>query len=141
MANITFTSNLGHFLSELPGVKERALEIIGGKVESYAKELCPVGTEESTGIQGYRGGTLRNSIAHTVNDDTAIIGSNVEYAPYVELGTGPYYQPPPGWIDNSAPRGSGIGHGFVHARPYLRPAVLDHRDEYQEIAKRELKDG
>lgn len=141
MADINFTSNLPHFLDALGPARERALEIIGGKVESYAKELCPVGTEESTGIKGYRGGTLRNSITHTVEGNTMIAGSNTIYAPYVELGTGPFYEPPPGWIDNEAPRGKGIGKSFVHARPYLRPAVLDHKDEYKEIAKRELKDG
>ena len=62
------------------------------KAGKYAKALCPVGTPESTGKKGYRGGTLRNSI--TFNVDTGgensyvEIGSNVEYAPYQELGTG-----------------------------------------------------
>lgn len=141
MSDINFTSNLPHFLDALGEARERALEIVGGKVESYAKRLCPVGTEESTGIKGYRGGTLRNSITHTVEGRTMIAGSNVVYAPYVELGTGPNYQPPPQWMENNAPRGRGIGHGFVHARPYLRPAVENHLDEYRDIIKRELENG
>lgn len=81
VSDINFTSNLPHFLDALGEARERALEIVGGKVESYAKRLCPVGTEESTGIKGYRGGTLRNSITHTVDGRTMIAGSNVEYAP------------------------------------------------------------
>jgi phage gpG-like protein len=65
---------------------ESALEKIGIKAHEYAVKRCPVGTEETTGIKGYRGGTLRNSITYQVESDSGgsgkvIIGSNVEYAP------------------------------------------------------------
>ena len=46
-------------------------------VENEAKRLCPVDT-----------GDLRNSITHEVNDGVGIVGTNKEYAPYVEYGTG-----------------------------------------------------
>ena len=46
-------------------------------VENEAKRLCPVDT-----------GDLRNSITHEVDDDVGIVGTNKEYAPYVEYGTG-----------------------------------------------------
>jgi len=46
-------------------------------VENNAKKNCPVDT-----------GELRRSITHEVNGDTGIVGSNLEYAPYVEYGTG-----------------------------------------------------
>lgn len=138
MSDINFTSNLPRFLDALGPARERALEIIGGKVESYAKELCPVGTEESTGIKGYRGGTLRNSITHQVNDERVTIGSAVHYAPYVELGTGKDYSPPPEWITNNAERGAGISSRSVKPRPYLRPAVEEHVTEYENIIKNEL---
>ncbi len=46
-------------------------------VERDAKLLCPVDT-----------GTLRRSITHKfVSKREAIVGTNVEYAPHVELGT------------------------------------------------------
>lgn len=50
----------------------RALEICGGKAETYAKKLCPVDT-----------GRLRSSITHQLASDGAsvVVGSNVEYAP------------------------------------------------------------
>ena len=52
---------------------KRALEMIGLQCEGYAKLKCPVDT-----------GQLRNSLTHTQeNDTTEMIGSNVEYAPYV----------------------------------------------------------
>ena len=79
--NVQVIDNSAKALAELSRAKERALETIGLKAEGYAKRLCPVGTVESTGIKGYLGGTLRNSITHTVNGDVLSVGSNVEYAP------------------------------------------------------------
>ena len=46
-------------------------------VENSAKEKAPVNT-----------GNLRNSMTHDVEGDTGIIGTNLEYAPYVHEGTG-----------------------------------------------------
>ena len=120
----------------------RALTMIGIKAEKYAKALCPVGTVESTGKRGYRGGTLRNSITFEVDFDgeggVLGVGSNVEYAPYVELGTGSYFTAPPEWETFESTKGSGSGHGYVHARPYLRPAIENHLSEYAKIIENEL---
>ena len=131
--------NTKEILNSLEDHITRALTKIGIKAEKYAKARCPVGTPESTGIQGYRGGTLRNSITFEVEDDTVAIGSNVEYAPYVELGTGPFFEAPPEWEQFGTTKGSGGGSGYVHARPYLRPAIEDHLDEYVKIIESELK--
>lgn len=50
------------------------------QVDNAAKQLCPVDT-----------GRLRSSITNEIGQDgdglMATIGTNVEYAPYVELGT------------------------------------------------------
>lgn len=138
---VDITDNTGEVKDAAQKAIERALERIGGKVERYAKALCPVGTEESTGIKGYMGGTLKNSITHTENETTTTIGTNVFYAPYVELGTGPHYTPPPEWMESNAERGKGIGKGFVHPRPFLRPAMADHLDEYRQVIENELKNA
>lgn len=138
MLAVQFIDNSAKFLSELENVREKILETIGQKAEGYAKKLCPVGTPESTGIAGYRGGTLRNSITHRVQKDVLFVGSDVEYAPYVELGTGPHFEPPPEWEKFTTEKGSGVGNAYVKPRPYIRPAIEDHRDEYESIAKREL---
>ena len=136
---VIFEDNSAAFLSELEVVGNKILEEIGLKAETYAKRLCPVGTAESTGIEGYRGGTLRDSITHAVSGKVLSVGSNVEYAPYVELGTGPNFKPPPEWMENGAPRGKGIGGSFVKPRPYIRPAIENHKGEYEELARRELE--
>lgn len=72
MATVDITDNSDQFLKALEQAKARALEIIGGKVESYAKGIVPVDT-----------GALRNSITHRVDSDggTVVIGSNIQYAP------------------------------------------------------------
>lgn len=132
-------NNIPEVLEALKGATEKALTEVGIKAEKYAKALCPVGTPESTGKKGYRGGTLRNSITFVVEGDELTIGSNVEYAPYVELGTGPYFNTPPEWLQYVTEKGSGEGHGYVRPRPYLRPAIEDHLDEYKRIMQNELK--
>ena len=84
---------------------ERALEKVGLTAERYAKLACPVDT-----------GRLRNSISHTHDKNTAYIGTNVEYAPYVEMGT-----------------------KNTKAQPYLKPAIADHIQEYKNTIEQELK--
>ena len=116
MADVTFTSHKEEAMKAVSEAMARALEICGGKAETYAKELAPVGTPESTGIPGYHGGTLRNSITHEQLDEkTEIIASAVKYAPYVEFGT---YK--------------------MKARPFMRPAAENHRQEYSQVIEREL---
>ena len=140
MADIEIKENhTDEVLKALDEATPKILEMIGIKAEKYAKALCPVGTVESTGKKGYRGGTLRNSITHSIDDDTLSVGSNVEYAPYVELGTGPNFTPPPEWESFDTPKGSGIGHGYVKPRPYLRPAIEEHLSEYADMIEKELK--
>lgn len=120
----------------------RALEIIGGKIEGYAKKICPKDT-----------GNLQNSITHRVNGDTVEAGTATEYAPYIELGTGKHYSPPPEWMEAHGKRGRGRDKWFYkdengqwhigypqRARPFLRPAVENHRSEYANIIKKEFQD-
>lgn len=61
-------------------------------------------------------GRLRNSISHTVDGEAAYIGTNVEYAPYVELGA--------------------RGRKGVHM---LQKAATEHTDEYKRIMEDAMK--
>jgi hypothetical protein len=70
--DVTITNNADKFRDELPKRIEQALIAIGLTAETYAKRDCPVDT-----------GRLRNSISHTYDEDSAYIGSNVEYAAFV----------------------------------------------------------
>lgn len=106
-----------------------ALAKCGFTAEDYAKKLCPVVT-----------GNLHNSITHEVVDDehAVYIGTNNEYAAYVELGTGKYAEGgggrPTPWVYQDE---QGKWH-YTHGRkpkPYLKPAVADHKDKYREIIK------
>lgn len=146
MADITITKdNTFKVLDELNGSSEKIMEMIGIKVEKYAKELCPVGTVKSTGIKGYRGGTLRNSITHQtqVTDKGAgvFIGSNVEYAPFVELGTlGGFEGLPPEWESFEVPPSKGKAKGKgIRAKHFLRDAIQEHIPEYKALIESELK--
>lgn len=104
---VVFESHLGEFQEALESQIEQALIAIGMTAETYAKENCPVDT-----------GRLRNSITHEVEmgDKSAIIGTNVEYAAFVELGT-----------------------SKMKARPYLRPAAESHSEEYKALVEAALK--
>lgn len=100
-----------------------ALEEIGALAEGYAREAArfPGGT-----------GRLSGSIVHAVEGDVVTVGSAVPYAPYVELGTGSLYEPPPEWLENNGARGRGDRPG-VAARPFLRPAMEGHLEEYRGV--------
>ena len=71
----SYKDNTEEVLSAMKKAVERGLEAIGLAAEGHAKKETPVDT-----------GRLRNSISHAVEDKAAYIGTNVEYAPYVELG-------------------------------------------------------
>ena len=132
---VEFTDNSGKILDEFRDATLRALEKCGLTAEAYAKKLCPVDT-----------GSLRNSISHTVDDGepAAYVGTNSEYAPYVELGTGIYAEGgggrPTPWVYQDAKGDWHMTHG-QRAQPYLKPAVADHAQQYRDIIEGELKNG
>lgn len=111
----------------------RALERCGMEAEGYAKDLVPVDT-----------GRLRNSISHKVDDGEAAvyIGTNVSYAPYVELATGIYAEGgrPTPWVYQDE-NGNWHWTRGNPAQPFLKPAVADHAQTYRNIIEDELKNG
>lgn len=110
---ISITDNSGEILKELQDKIPTVLEAWGLQGERNAKKLCPVDT-----------GRLRNSITHAPvpNENAEAIGTNISYAAPVETG-------------HILPNG-----GYVAPKPFLKPAVEDHIDEYKAIAKRYLSE-
>lgn len=104
---------------------ERGLEACGIKAVDHAVELCPKKTSH-----------LANSISYKIVNDTDVyIGTNVEYAPYVEFGTGIYSTEGGRQTPWSYKDGEGNWH-FTHGQkpqPYLKPAVAKYGDEYRSI--------
>lgn len=133
MSNFNFISYKKQLDAALEKQTNNALEICGGKAESYAKENCPVDT-----------GHLRNSISHKVDkqNKVAYIGSNVEYAPFVEFGTGQFYNGgvggrQSGWTYTK--KGEAKNTIGMRGREFLKRAIVEHRDEYRKILKDALK--
>lgn len=107
--DIEVADNSDTVVKDIDSAISMALEEIGMLAEGYAKRACPVDT-----------GRLRNSITHQVESDerSVYIGTNVEYAPHVELGT-----------------------RHQQAQPFLRPAATEHGSTYRSILKRNLEEG
>lgn len=130
---IDFQNNTGMVLEEFRTACLRALERCGSQGEGYAKDLCPVDT-----------GRLRNDISHGVDTDelSVQIGTNVEYAPYVELGTGKYAEGgrPTPWVYQDD-KGNWHWTEGNPAQPFLKPAVADHAQTYRNIIEDEMKNG
>ena len=103
MADIKFTSNVNDILRRMEKGKRNALTAIGSSAETHTKDNITADDLIDTG-------RLRNSISHAVDGEAAYIGTNVEYAPYLELGT-----------------------KKITAHHYLKRAVTEHKGEYKSL--------
>ncbi|GGA31738.1 HK97-gp10 family putative phage morphogenesis protein [Psychrobacillus lasiicapitis] len=104
-------------------------------VQGDAKELAPVAEID--------GGLLRGSIQAKVTekngDITGKVSTNVEYAAYVEFGTGQRGEgspSPPKSPENLNYRQDWAG---MDAQPYLYPALNQNKERVKAIVKDELK--
>lgn len=137
MGNTTIIDHTKEAIEAKDEAVERALEIIGGLMERYAKQNCPVDT-----------GLLRNSITHAVDGKpmavseyydngkeqqgfyegemppeeggkrSVVVGTNVVYAPIIEF-------------NEKMKHVSGRAH-------FIRDSVATHIAEYKKILEREL---
>lgn len=97
---------------------------------SSALEKACIGVEGSAKRRApARTGNLRNSITHVVKMEemTGYIGTNVPYAPYVEIGTGIYSSMGDGrqtpWVYVDPETGDKVFTHGSHPHPYLKPAM------------------
>ena len=109
MSKVVIESHLGEVINELNSRVPVILEALGIEAEGNAvTEITDLGAVDT--------GRLRGSISHATDDTSAYIGTNVEYGPYVELGT-----------------------RKMAARPFLRNAVANYTDDYKRIVEEGLK--
>lgn len=83
---------------------------------------------------------LRNSIDHHVDEDELVgyVGTNVDYAIYVEFGTGEFAENgngrKGGWVYQD-PSGEWFFTWGQEPQPYLRPAFRKNRSAIESLAK------
>lgn len=164
MSVTVIKDNTDEVAEELHARINKALEICGLTAENYAKKLCTADTGllrnsithalagESAAISTYRADRAKGNkpiqtgeysgTAPEESDPSKMavyLGTNVEYAPYVELGTGSHTPGgrPAKWVytDDKGTHMTG-GH---QAKPFLKPAVADHASQYREIIEQVLK--
>ena len=131
--------NLDKLISKLEKLDDvnQAMEQACILVENEAKIKCPVDN-----------GLLRNSITHYIEDNpnelVGVVGTNVEYAPYVEFGTGIYSSLGNGRQDRWKYKDAkGEWHSTIgqHPQPYLQPALEENRREIEKMFKEQVKKG
>lgn len=118
MANIEIVvNNTDKVKSELAGRIPTILEAVGIEAEGNAVDEINQLIYDTPESPSYvRTGRLKNSITHVVSGDAVYIGTNVEYAPYVELGT-----------------------SRMKPRPFLKNAATKYEDDYKKIVEDGLK--
>lgn len=109
--HVEITDHTDEVLSAMRAAALRGLEKCGLVGEGYAKKLCPVDA-----------GNLRNSITHTVDpgEKAAYVGTDSEYAVYVEMGTGKFVtggRPTP-WVYKDAQGNWHMTHGRISSPPW-----------------------
>ena len=139
MSSFTFRNNMAEFIEAKNAAVERALEAVGIQASSHAVQNIKASGRVDTGL-------LKNSITHAISSEkpskeqysadkgggtgrydssapddpenmkAVYIGTNVEYAPYVEMGT-----------------------DRMTAAHFIKNAVTDHQDEYRAIMERYVK--
>lgn len=117
MSEFIITSNVNIAKEELARRMPIILNALGLEAEGNAIDEANKLIYDTPESPNYvRTGRLKNSITHAVSGDDVYIGTNLEYAPYVELGT-----------SRMAPR------------PFLRNGIANHIDDYKRIAEEGLK--
>lgn len=100
--DVKLNSNVKLVGAEFEKATKKALESVGIYVEAETKKRCPVDT-----------GRLRASYEHfEENERTEVIGTQVDYGVFVEIGT-----------------------SRAKAQPHLRPAIDDNRGNIGKIIK------
>jgi HK97 gp10 family phage protein len=130
-----FHSSIPKAKAKLKANEFAALDAVGGFVAGAANLLAPVDL-----------GNLSSSNTHEVDATRKAvhIGTNVEYAPYQEFGTGIYAEKgngrKGGWTYQDPKTGEFIFTWGNEPQPFLRPAGEDNKGAIKQIFKKYLGD-
>lgn len=121
---------------------QKALEEVGRLVSESAKHNLEMNEDIDTG-------ELRDSINYRIEGNSVIIGTEVPYAPYIELGTGLFAfhgdgrQTPWRWQDRQGNWHTthGIHSGTMSGHPFLEPALFDNREAIVRLIKTAVLEG
>ena len=141
MSKVKLESHVAEFKAEMERRIPIVLEAVGQEAEGDAMETLRnrIGKSEWYVPTG----TLMNSITHQVveSEDSVYIGTNVEYAPYVEYGTGIYADNGAGRKTPWAYKGSDGKLHFTHGmkpKHFLKDGVIGNVKKYNDIIKEGL---
>lgn len=128
---------LDNIAKMLDGIEGNAIEGLGkacALVERAAKRKAPKGK-----------GNLRRSITSVVEGTEGIVYTPVEYAPYVEYGTGLFAEGGNGRQDvpwhYQDEKGNWHTTSGMNPQPFLRPALIENQEKIMKLIKREIKNG
>lgn len=123
---VVFKSYRNEVMNAIEQAKSRALETVGGMAESDVKRKLTQNKSVQSGI-------LRNSITHQrVDENTEAIGTDIEYAPYVEFG---HHQQPGRYVPALKKR---LKLSWVPPKPFMRPAVEGNMKKYRAVIENEM---
>ena len=110
-------------------------------IEQALKDACFLVEGEARKNAPKQDGTLRNSITSRIEGLSGIVYTPLEYAPYVEYGTGLFSVHPAGgrknvpWIYQDEKTGEWIATKGQHPHPYMYPALNDNREDILRIIR------
>lgn len=109
---IELTDNSDEVLAALENAIDRTLDAIGETAVGYAQDVITEAGRVDTG-------RMRREIGSDHDNKTVVIGTNVEYAPYHELGSSRGIKP-------------------IH---FLKRAATEHTEEYKGLVKDSLENA
>jgi len=142
LSKVKLESHVAEFKAELERRIPIVLDAVGQGAEGDAMETLRdrIGKSEWYVPTG----TLMNSITHQVveSEDSVYIGTNIEYAPYVEYGTGIYADNGAGrqtpWVYKGNDGKLHFTHG-MKPKHFLKDGVIGNVKKYNDIIKAGLE--
>lgn len=119
---------------------DEAKEVLKQATIQWLFQACMLVEGQAVALAAVNTSRLRNSIDYVVDEAELIgyVGTNVEYAIYVEMGTGEFAENgmgrKGGWVYQD-PSGEWFFTWGQEPQPYLRPAFRKNKSQIEALAK------